>query len=108
MTPLERAKVAWQYWIKVVTEGCNVTDEGEDIKDEISYDAMGRRRIRLLDYLDIYLRLQRIYISEVGVEGDGRERFPGYELEDEWLFCENSDGTFETRLWLKELYGERV
>lgn len=26
MTPLERAKTAWQHWIKVVIVRCNVTD----------------------------------------------------------------------------------
>lgn len=105
MTPLERARVSWQHWIKVVTTRCNVAD-GEHIEDEISHDAMGRRRIRLFDYFDIYLRLQSIDISEVGVEGNDREHFPGYELEDEWLLCGNSNEDPDTWPWLEEIYGE--
>lgn len=107
MTPLGRARAAWDHWIKVVSEACGVTNEGEEVEEEMSDDAIGRRRIRLYDYLDTYLSLQGCDLAEVSVEGKGRERFPGYELEDEWLLCDNFDAGFEQRPWLEELYGER-
>lgn len=107
MTPLGRARAAWDHWIKVVSEACGVTDEGEEIEEEMSDDVMGRRRIRLYDYLATYLSLEGRDIAEVPVEGESRERFPGYELEDEWLLCANSDAPYEQRPWLEELYGER-
>lgn len=106
MTPLERVKVAWQHWIKVVTTGYNYDHESMDMEYDIPSEGMGRRRIRLYDYLDIYLYLQHCDISEVGVEGSDRQRFPGYEMEDEWLICNNFDEQPEVWPWLEELYGE--
>ncbi|KAK4099608.1 hypothetical protein N658DRAFT_525454 [Parathielavia hyrcaniae] len=103
MARSERAKVAWQHWIKVVTTACKCTDDGDDL-DEVSDDHMGRRRIRMYDFLDIFLWLQHRGICEMDVEGRGRERFPGYG-EREWEFCANPNGPSDVQPWLEETTG---
>ena len=104
MTSAERAKVSWQHWIKVVTTACKCTDDGDDL-DEIPDDHMGLRRIRMYDFVDIFLWLQHSDISEMVVEGSNRKRFPGYG-EREWEFCHNPDGQSQAWPWLEEVYGE--
>ncbi|KAM0268698.1 hypothetical protein ACHAQH_009927 [Verticillium albo-atrum] len=106
MTSLERARVSWQHWIKVVTTRCKCTDEGDGL-DEISDDHMDRRRIRMFDFFDIFLWLQHRDISEMGVEGHDCQRFPGYR-DSEWYFCENPDGQPVAWPWLEGLYGENI
>lgn len=100
----ERVRVAWSHWIKVVSTGGAASGEREELGEApTEYDS--RRRIRLLDLLDVFFYVQHIGgIEELGVKGHNRERFPVYM---EWNLCENDEPCVDTWDWLAELYGNR-
>ncbi|KAH6696867.1 hypothetical protein F5X68DRAFT_238158 [Plectosphaerella plurivora] len=106
MSNFERVKVAWQHWIKVISPLSDADDEGEDL-DTIHRDHTATRRVRLFDYIDIFLWLQHYDIMDMPIEGNKHERFPGH-LERPWEFCDNPDGTTESWRLLDQLYGPRV
>lgn len=106
MSPDERAKTAWNFWVKVVDTACEVTEDGEDTDEMISY-PLGRRRVRLYDFFDVFMRLCAGALHEMSVEGQWRQQVAG-RGEHEWEFCEVPDWNGKRRKWLAELYGEEV
>lgn len=104
MSPGDRSKTAWQFWVKVISTACEVTEDGEDTDEMMKY-PLGRRRLRLYDFFDVFLHLCERNLDEIGVEGQGRRGFVS-RAEQEWEFCQHAGGTNKRREWLHEMYGE--
>ncbi|EJT77873.1 hypothetical protein GGTG_02976 [Gaeumannomyces tritici R3-111a-1] len=54
MTWAERARVAWDHWIKVVSTTPEYDEEGNEADAVWDY-FLARRRIRVLDFVDVFL-----------------------------------------------------
>lgn len=106
MAPHGRSKSAWEFWVKVIQVECGVDEEGEDT-DQMSEDPLTRRRIRLYDFFETFMHLCAGDLSEMSVEGNGRERFIS-NGEREWEFCSIHWGNTIRESWLNELYGDRL
>jgi hypothetical protein len=104
MSADDRAKIAWQFWVKVVSTACEVTEDGDDTDEMMRY-PLARRRLRLFDFFDVFIRLCEGNLDEMGVEGQGRQGFVRYE-EREWEFCQCPGAIGKRREWLDELNGK--
>lgn len=102
----ERAKVAWQHWVKVISTGSEYSDDEEEIRERMVQNTQTRRRMRLYDMRDVLFGWVSMDLTEMGVEGSKRVGFPG-PYSSEWQFCEFIDATSRHEEWLKELYGEQ-
>ncbi|KAG7123325.1 hypothetical protein HYQ45_013927 [Verticillium longisporum] len=70
MTLEERCRIASHYWVKVVTP---LTEDLGETEDDTKHTA-GRRRIRLIDILPVYMRLLDVTgLDEVELEVVARE-----------------------------------
>lgn len=100
----DRAKTAWKFWVKVISTACEVTEDGDDTDEMMEY-SLARRRLRLYDFFDVFIRLCEGNLDEMGVEGQGRRGFVRRE-EQEWEFCQHPGATSKRGKWLSELDGE--
>lgn len=110
MTPEDRSKTAWQFWVKVVSYACEVTEDGDDTNQMMEV-PWGRRRLRLYDFFESFIDLCNGSLDEMGVEGQNRELFEGpVGRWVEWEFCDAGMAltTLVREPWLYELYGEVV
>ncbi|KAG8161173.1 hypothetical protein KVR01_009437 [Diaporthe batatas] len=102
MSPDDRARTAWRSWVKVVSTACEVAGDGDDM-DEMMADPLARRRVRLYDFFEVFLRLCEGCLDEMGVEGEGRR---GFVEGPKWTFCRLPGASGRRAKWLDEFYGE--
>ena len=103
MVPADRSQTAWEFWVKVVSTSCELTEDGKKT-DQMLKDPVAKRRMRLYDFFEIFIGLCHGCFDEIGIEGWGHERIVE-ERGREWEFCKNDLGD-QSRVW--ELYGEKV
>lgn len=103
MAPDDRARTAWLSWVKVVSTGCEATEDEEDTNEMMRY-PLARRRLRLYDFFDVFMRICEGSLDEMGVEGQGRRGF--VRREQEWEFCRHPGPNGKRGRWLHEFYGE--
>lgn len=106
MAPGDRSKTAWEFWVKVVSTACEVTEDGDDTDQMMEY-PLGRRRLRLYDFFEVFIDLCSGNLDEMGIEGRGRERFVWHDVR-EWELCRVPWRSPRVESWLRELYGEVV
>lgn len=78
MSPDYQARTAWLFCVKVISTGCEVTEDGDNMV-EVMVDPMERRRMLLYDFFDVFMRLCEGSLDEMDVEGQGRQGFVGRE-----------------------------
>ncbi|KAH8787953.1 hypothetical protein F5883DRAFT_707065 [Diaporthe sp. PMI_573] len=104
MSADDRAKITWQFWVKVVSTASEVTEDGDDTDEMMRY-PLARRRLRLFPFFEAFIRLCEGNLDDMGVEGQGRHGFVSHE-EREWEFCQCPGAIGKRREWLDELDGE--
>lgn len=70
MSPDDRARTAWIFWVKVISTGGKVTEDGDNMV-EMMVDPMARRRLRLYDFFDVVMRLREESLNGIGGRGSG-------------------------------------
>jgi hypothetical protein len=113
MTYLERLRVAFDYHIKAVNTDRDDPEDDEHLDEDYVKtpgDPEDRRRIRILDYLDILSELQHCQFAELGYEKynlrPAKER-DGYVDYRDWDFVDNHEHSYQTREWIKEFYDHK-